>query len=73
VSGWTVTRGKQIVSLARTVRNIAIAAALGSTAAVSAYAAGEAPLTPRTAFFGNPVKAGGQLRPDGKWVSWRAP
>jgi dipeptidyl aminopeptidase/acylaminoacyl peptidase len=61
------------VSLKRTVRNIAIAAALGSAAAVSAYAAGEAPLTPRTAFFGNPVKAGAQLSPDGKWLSWMAP
>ena len=30
-------------------------------------------LIPREALFGNPTKAGGQLSPDGKWLSWLAP
>jgi dipeptidyl aminopeptidase/acylaminoacyl peptidase len=29
-------------------------------------------LIPRTAFFGNPAKAGGQISPDGRWLSWLA-
>jgi dipeptidyl aminopeptidase/acylaminoacyl peptidase len=33
----------------------------------------QAPLAPRSAFFGNPVKAAGKLSPDGKWLSWMAP
>ena len=32
-----------------------------------------APLIPRQALFGNPTKAGGQISPDGKWLSWMAP
>ena len=32
-----------------------------------------APLIPRALLFGNPVKAGGQISPDGKWLSWTAP
>jgi dipeptidyl aminopeptidase/acylaminoacyl peptidase len=31
------------------------------------------PLIPRSALFGNPVKAGAQLSPNGKWLSWMAP
>lgn len=31
------------------------------------------PLIPRAALFGNPVKAGAQLSPNGKWLSWLAP
>ena len=30
------------------------------------------PLIPRAAFFGNPAKAGGQISPDGRWLSWLA-
>ena len=30
------------------------------------------PLIPRTAFFGNPAKAAGQISPDGRWLSWLA-
>ncbi len=33
----------------------------------------DAPLIPRDALFGNPTKAGGQISPDGKWLSWLAP
>lgn len=31
------------------------------------------PLIPREALFGNPTRAGGQLSPDGRWLSWMAP
>lgn len=32
-----------------------------------------APLIPRDALFGNPTRAGGQISPDGKMLSWLAP
>ncbi len=32
-----------------------------------------APLIPREALFGNPTKTGGQISPDGRWISWLAP
>lgn len=32
-----------------------------------------APLIPREALFGNPTRAGGQISPDGQWLSWLAP
>ena len=53
--------------------------ALPSTAAADnhgqqASATGEAaPLIPRESLFGNPTRTGGQISPDGKWLSWRAP
>ncbi|MXO89531.1 S9 family peptidase [Pontixanthobacter aquaemixtae] len=31
------------------------------------------PLIARDHLFGNPTKAGGQISPDGKWLSWLAP
>ncbi|MFZ9395156.1 MAG: alpha/beta fold hydrolase [Erythrobacter sp.] len=31
------------------------------------------PMIPRAALFGNPSRAGGQISPDGKWLSWLAP
>ncbi|WP_284124647.1 S9 family peptidase [Parerythrobacter aestuarii] len=31
------------------------------------------PLIPREHLFGNPTRAGGQISPDGKWLSWLAP
>jgi dipeptidyl aminopeptidase/acylaminoacyl peptidase len=31
------------------------------------------PLIERVKLFGNPVKANGQISPDGKWLSWTAP
>jgi dipeptidyl aminopeptidase/acylaminoacyl peptidase len=34
---------------------------------------GDTALIPRSALFGNPVKAGAQLSPDGQWLSWMAP
>ncbi|MXO84687.1 alpha/beta fold hydrolase [Altererythrobacter aurantiacus] len=33
----------------------------------------ELPLIPREHLFGNPERAGGQISPDGKWLSWLAP
>ena len=30
-------------------------------------------LIPRKILFGNPVKAGAEVSPDGKWIAWRAP
>ncbi|MBO9575004.1 MAG: S9 family peptidase [Sphingobium sp.] len=41
--------------------------------AAPALAQPQSQLVPRTAFFGNPVKAAGRLSPDGKWLSWMAP
>ncbi len=38
-----------------------------------AHAAKAPPLIPRQLIFGNPEKAGGQLSPDGKWLSYLAP
>ena len=35
--------------------------------------AAAAPLIPREDLFGNPTRASGQISPDGKWLSWRAP
>lgn len=57
---------------------LALAAAL-PTAALAAEArkatltVGDTPLIPRAALFGNPVKSGAQLSPDGRWLSWMAP
>lgn len=61
------------MSLSKAIKCIVMAATLGGASAVALGARGEIPLTPRTAFFGNPVKAGGQISPDGKWLSWMAP
>ncbi len=50
---------------------LALAATLPATAA--SITVGDTPLIPRAALFGNPVKAGAQLSPNGKWLSWMAP
>ena len=39
----------------------------------AATPAAKAPLIPRESLFGNPTRAGGQISPDGKWISWLAP
>jgi dipeptidyl aminopeptidase/acylaminoacyl peptidase len=31
------------------------------------------PLIPREVLFGNPVRSGGKISPDGQWLSWMAP
>ncbi|HEX4098183.1 MAG TPA: S9 family peptidase [Caulobacteraceae bacterium] len=49
----------------------AMLASLAGAGVASAQAA--PPLTPRTAFFGNPVKAAGRISPDGRWLAWMAP
>jgi len=38
----------------------------------AANAVAHIPLIPRDHLFGNPVRAGGKISPDGKWVSWMA-
>jgi hypothetical protein len=54
-----------------------IAAALAFAAPFVALpaqaAAPAAPLIERNKLFGNPSRAGAQLSPDGKWLSWLAP
>ena len=49
------------------------ALAQGAMASKAAITVGNTPLIPRAALFGNPVKAGAQLSPDGRWLSWMAP
>ncbi|HZF96336.1 MAG TPA: S9 family peptidase [Allosphingosinicella sp.] len=43
------------------------------TQAAPAAPAVAAPLIPRSAIFGNPVRAAGRISPDGRYVSWLAP
>ncbi|UVI40473.1 S9 family peptidase [Qipengyuania spongiae] len=43
-----------------------------STQTVTAPAVA-APLIPRQALFGNPTRTGGQISPDGRYLSWMAP
>lgn len=45
----------------------------GHMKASAGLTVGDTPLIPRAALFGNPVKAGAQLSPDGQWLSWMAP
>lgn len=57
-------------------RLTAVAVALGAgltTAALAATPAPSVPLIPRADLFGNPQKAGAQVSPDGRWLSWTAP
>ena len=48
------------------------AAQLSPAAADNASRSG-APLIERQTLFGNPTRAGGQISPDGKWLSWLGP
>ncbi len=43
------------------------------TEATAADNVADTPLIPRDHLFGNPTRSGGQISPDGKWVSWMAP
>jgi len=52
---------------------LALAVALPLTASAASITVGDTPLIPRAALFGNPVKAGAQLSPNGRWLSWMAP
>jgi len=59
-----------------TLASLALAATLSQNAlaaASSTQASAETPLIARSALFGNPVKSGAQLSPDGQWLSWMAP
>lgn len=63
-------------TLVPSAMTLALSAALPLAALAQGSASitvGDAPLIPRAALFGNPVKAGAQLSPDGKWLSWMAP
>ena len=59
----------------RPVLSLAFAASTILATAAPAVAAdiNSVPLIERTKLFGNPVKANGQISPDGKWLSWTAP
>ena len=62
--------------LLRTLPAALALAALVTSPAVLAQAKvdiGDTPLIARSALFGNPVKSGAQLSPDGKWLTWMAP
>lgn len=48
-------------------------AALAADARKATLTVADTPLIPRAALFGNPVKSGAQLSPDGRWLSWMAP
>ena len=66
----------QFRTLVPSAMTLALSAALPLAALAQGAATitvGDAPLIPRAALFGNPVKAGAQLSPDGKWLSWMAP
>lgn len=47
--------------------------AQGTTAIKASITVGDTALIARSALFGNPVKAGAQISPNGKWLSWMAP
>jgi dipeptidyl aminopeptidase/acylaminoacyl peptidase len=58
---------RQIFSLALAASTI-LAAQPSTAADINSV-----PLIERSKLFGNPVKANGQISPDGKWLSWTAP
>ena len=43
------------------------------TTAIAAALVANVPLIPREDLFGNPVRSGGKISPDGQWLSWMAP
>ncbi|HEX5129878.1 MAG TPA: hypothetical protein VFV90_09030, partial [Usitatibacter sp.] len=53
-------------------RHLLLACTLLATLAVGAHAQ-TTPLIPRSAIFGNPERVGGQVSPDGKYLSFLAP
>jgi dipeptidyl aminopeptidase/acylaminoacyl peptidase len=50
-----------------------VAAAVLAAGLVTAAGAADPQMIPRTALFGNPVKANGRISPDGRWLAWMAP
>ncbi len=52
---------------------IALATMLAGAAPALAADPAQPPLIERAKLFGNPSQAGGQISPDGKWLSWHAP
>jgi dipeptidyl aminopeptidase/acylaminoacyl peptidase len=59
--------------LAGLVLAATLSACTGPETPAGASAVTSAPLIERADFFGNPTRAGGQLSPDGNWLSWVAP
>ena len=55
------------------ILSAAMLAVVAAQGAATAQNAPSVPLIPREALFGNPSKTGGQISPDGKWLSWIAP
>ena len=53
-----------------TAMSVQAHSAVGSKAGITV---GDTTLIPRAALFGNPVKTGAQLSPNGQWLSWMAP
>jgi len=52
---------------------VGTAALMAGTAGSAAAAVADVPLIERAKLFGNPTRTGGQLSPDGKWISFIAP
>jgi dipeptidyl aminopeptidase/acylaminoacyl peptidase len=50
-----------------------VGAALLATTAMAPVMAADVPLIERAKLFGNPTRTGGQLSPDGRWISYIAP
>ncbi|NJC33700.1 dipeptidyl aminopeptidase/acylaminoacyl peptidase [Sphingomonas jejuensis] len=50
-----------------------IASSAGAQSSASTTPTAQAPLIERAKLFGNPSRAGGQISPDGRWLSWLAP
>ena len=52
---------------------VGLAALMAGLGASAAAAMADVPLIERAKLFGNPTRTGGQLSPDGKWISFIAP
>ncbi|MEE2972321.1 MAG: S9 family peptidase [Planctomycetota bacterium] len=56
------------------IRNVLLATTLTmSTISTASAVSQDPPLIPRDTLFGNPERAGVQISPDGKWISYLAP
>src|SRR5690606_9912291 len=60
-------------AIAITFTSQARESSMTSTTAAAPADLSSYPLIPREALFGNPLRASGQISPDGKWLSWLAP
>ncbi|MGB3739899.1 MAG: S9 family peptidase [Pontixanthobacter sp.] len=62
-----------MAAMAMTLPGSAAADNHTETASTMTNAMNSVPLITRESLFGNPTRAGGQISPDGKWLSWLAP